>query len=282
MREFKSMMVKAIVAVAALGAVSGAAFAGSVTERGETSGLALGAPLPEGIYFIDTASYISRPNISSTQGLNALINIPVVAWSSPWKVLGGRFEAYGALPQAAVGIRGTNGDVWRRAMYNPAGLAGFAWDLGNGFYFSNFIGGYAPIKTEVGKLGLGGNFWTFNERAALTYLANGNHFTVHAIYGSSGNDLSTHKDVQPDYLNVDVTATKNFGKWDLGLAAFGSADLSSPHAGYQKQSQIALGPLVGYSFPGITIQTYVTKDVQHKNYGDGDTTGWLRVIVPLY
>jgi len=281
MHNFKSMMVKTIAAVAVLGAVSGAAFASSVTERGETVGLALGAPLPEGIYLVNTASYIERP-LGAGKTVDALVNIPVLAWSSPWKVLGGRFEAYGALPEAAVAIRGTNGDLWRRGWYNPAGLAGIAWDLGNGFYFSNFIGGYAPIRTELSGI-LGNNVWTFNERAALTYLANGNHVTIHAIYGSNSSDVNTHKDVQPDYLNVDVTALHSLGKWDVGLAAYGSADLSSPTSGYKKNSQFALGPIVGYNFTGITVQTYLTQDVSHKNYGrDGDTTAWLRVVVPLY
>ena len=40
----------------ALSAMSGAAYAGSVTQPGETAGIALGAPLPEGVYFESTAA----------------------------------------------------------------------------------------------------------------------------------------------------------------------------------------------------------------------------------
>ena len=41
----------------ALSAMSGAAYASSITQPGEQAGLALGAPLPEGVYFESTDSY---------------------------------------------------------------------------------------------------------------------------------------------------------------------------------------------------------------------------------
>ena len=40
----------------ALSVVSGAAYAGSLTVPGETVGIAIGAPLPEGVYFVDTGA----------------------------------------------------------------------------------------------------------------------------------------------------------------------------------------------------------------------------------
>ena len=41
----------------ALSVASGAAYAGSITQPGETAGIALGAPLPEGVYFENTGSW---------------------------------------------------------------------------------------------------------------------------------------------------------------------------------------------------------------------------------
>jgi hypothetical protein len=32
----------------------------------------------------------------------------------------------------------------------------------------------------------------------------------------------------PDFLNVDLTASRKFGDWEFGLVAFGSSDLNSP------------------------------------------------------
>jgi hypothetical protein len=86
----------------------------------------------------------------------------------------------------------------------------------------------------------------------------------------------------PDFLNVDLTATKSFGKWAIGPVAFGSTDMTTPVAGYQRQSQIALGGLVGYDFGPIIVQGYVTTDVYEKNYGGFDTRVWGRLIIPIW
>jgi hypothetical protein len=45
--------------------------------------------------------------------------------------------------------------------------------------------------------------------------------------------------LQSGFLNVDLTAIKKFGKWQLGPVAFGPTDLTRPVASYQKQSQFA-------------------------------------------
>jgi hypothetical protein len=90
------------------------------------------------------------------------------------------------------------------------------------------------------------------------------------------------KGCNPDFINVDLTATKKFGKWELGAVAYGSTDLTSPIASYQKQSQFAAGGLLGYDFGPITLQTYATTEVYERNYGARDTRGWFRMIIPLW
>ena len=275
MRGFKTAVVSAAFGAASILALSSAAIAGPVTEAGETGGLALGAPLPEGAYFIDTASYISR---STTPATDIMVNIPVLAYSTPWQVLGGRVEAYGALPQEAIGQSNGAHSLWLSGMYNPAALVGEAWDLGNGFGFSNFVGGYAPIHNTNG---IGVDAWTFNERAAISYTGNGLDLTTHAIYGTSTKDLATKLQQQGDYLNIDVTATKAFGKWDLGGVGFGTWDLTTTVTNPKETSSIALGPMVGYNFGAVTAQTYVTQDVAQSNRGGYDTRAFFRLVVPL-
>jgi hypothetical protein len=70
--------------------------------------------------------------------------------------------------------------------------------------------------------------------------------------------------LQSGFLNVDLTAIKKFGKWQLGPVAFGPTDLTRPVASYQKQSQFAAGGLVGYDFSQLTMQAYATTDVVGK------------------
>lgn len=275
MRVLRTALLSVAFATASLTVLSETATAGSVTEPGETVGLALGAPLPEGIYFVNTASYISRGTSPTT---NAIVNIPVFAWSTPWTILGGRVEAYTALPMTAVGVVGVNDGTWQAGFYNDALLVGAAWDLGHGFGFSNFVGGYAPMKAQ----GLAVNVWTFNYRAALSYTANHWNLTAHLIYGTSSNDRDTGANIQPDYLNYDLTATKTFGKWEVGPVAYGSADLTKPHANYFAQGQFALGLLGGYNFGPLSVQLYVTHDLYQDGYGGTDTRGFLRFVVPLW
>ncbi|PKU25187.1 transporter [Telmatospirillum siberiense] len=276
-RRFKSAFLSAVFGAVSLCWAGVAALAGSITESGETVGLGLGTPLPEGVYLVDTASYISRDN-----GVSAIVNIPVLAYSSPVKILSGTLWGYIAIPEAAVGLDKPAGSAYYASMYNPAGLVGLAWNLGNGLGFSNVVGGYAPMQGDVeSKAGLGCNCWTFNERAALTYAANGYNLTVHAIYGTSGEDLKSHIQKQPDYLNVDLTATRTFGKWEVGPVAYGSSDLTSPN-GAKEQSQFAMGGLVGYNFGPVSTQAYMTHDVTQSNYGGEDTRFYLRFVVPLW
>jgi hypothetical protein len=73
---------------------------------------------------------------------------------------------------------------------------------------------------------------------------------------------------------LDLTATKRFGRWEIGAVGFGSTDLNRPIPTYLKQSQFALGGLIGYDFGPLSMQAYVTTDVVENNYGGRDTRGW--------
>ncbi|MGA7334383.1 MAG: transporter, partial [Pseudolabrys sp.] len=62
------------------------ALAGSVTQPGETVGLASGAPLPEGLYFVNTGDWGNRTG--NPAGTSLGVDIPVLAWSTPWTIFG--------------------------------------------------------------------------------------------------------------------------------------------------------------------------------------------------
>jgi len=243
--------------------------AGSITEPGETIGYNLGAALPEGVYFANTGSWGDNRGAPGT--LNTFVDVPVIAWSTPWNFLGGHVEAYAAFPFVIIG-NDTN------AIYNPFFTIGEAWSLGGGWSFSNFVGFYAPVDNVLNQ-----NFYTFNDRAHITYSRDGWNFTTNAIFGFTGGDERTGKKIAPDYLNVDVHLTKTIGKWTFGPVAFGSGDLSGTDDPlYKKQEQFALGGLVGYDFPGISVALYATHDVYTKNYPTEETRVWTRAVVPLW
>jgi hypothetical protein len=270
MKKLSSLLLSMVAGAILLFATGGAAMAASMTEAGETLGLGLGAPLPVGFYFMDTASYIHR---SGQPDIDALVNIPVVAVSTPWTAFGGRIEAYAAFPEDVLSVAGKSSS----GAYNPALLMGEAWDLGHGLNFSNFVGGYAPMNSG----GLASNNWAFNERAAMTYFIDGWDLTSHMIYGVVGKDVKTGEQDMPDYLNYDLTAVTTIGKWSMGPVAYGSADLSGTSAGTARQTQFAMGTLVGYNLGPAKFEFFMTHDVYQSGYTGQDTRAFIRCTVPL-
>lgn len=264
---------KTVIASAAIGAMSlcsGVAYAGSVTQPGETVGATVGAPLPEGVYAIDTGS------IGQRGGTNLGVNIPVIIWSTPLALGGIRIEAIAAAPELYSGNH--KAGSFAAGMYSPfAGLIA-AYDFGGGFGASYLAGAYFPVSG--GDFGHAFDQYTFRQDVHLTYATNGWTANANLIYGIVGDNQGPGHARNPDYFNYDLSLTKTIGKWEVGPVAFGSTDVSAPH-GHQTQSQFALGALVGYNFGPVIAQVYVTSDVTESNYGGKDTRGWLRLIVPL-
>jgi hypothetical protein len=250
---------------------SASAMAGSITQPGETVGLALGAPLPPGFYFIDTSDWGVRD--TSTGKTATGLTIPVLAWSTPWKVLGARIQFLLATPALESGTHNNvGGDTYQASMFNPFIGGTLAWDLGSGFGFSYTLGAYIGVHDALADTSS-----VINNRFALSYTRDGWDLTAHVVYGTQVDSNAP----DPDYLNLDLTATKTFGKWEVGAVGFYSTDLNKVTPASVEQSQFAAGALVGYDFGALKTQVYLTRDVYEKGYDGYDTRVWGRVILPL-
>jgi len=120
---------------------------------------------------------------------------------------------------------------------------------------------------------------SLNQRFALSYTRDGLNLTANVIYGIQLDSVTNRPQISAcpapfglngcnlDFINIDLTATKKFGKWEFGPVAYGSTDLTRPIAGYQKQSDFAVGGLLGYDFGPLTLQAYATTEVVEHNYG---------------
>jgi hypothetical protein len=75
-------------APSALAPTAPSALAGSVTQPGDTMGSPSGAPAPPGIYFVNQANWGCSSN--TTPHTCVATGIPIVAWSTPWMIFGGR------------------------------------------------------------------------------------------------------------------------------------------------------------------------------------------------
>jgi hypothetical protein len=179
-------------------------------------------------------------------------------------------------------------------MYNPAVFGQLAWDLGYGWGFSYLLGAYFDYHSPVA--------WSdtsLNQRFALSYTANDWAATANVIWGIHLDSVTDRAQLSPcpvavspavgipiqgcnpNFINVDLTVGHSFGKWQVAWVGFYSSDLNEPVLGYQKQSQFAMGGLLGYDFGAVILQGYLTSDVYEKNYNGKDVRGWVRVVLPL-
>jgi hypothetical protein len=251
-------MFRKVMSMAAIGAacaIASPAHAVSTTQPGETVGVAAGAPLPPGVYFVNTLSWGERNDV------DVAVDIPVLAWSTGRQVLGANLQFLLATPFVI-----TDDD---EGLYNVYGAVQFAWDLGQGWGASYAIGGYTDSPSDIGV-----DSSSFNQRFALSYTANGWNLTANLIHGIQSDDDFA------DFVNLDLTATKKFGKWELGLVAFGGWDLEENFDG-SEQERFAIGALVGYDFGRFTLQGYVTQEISENDLGEEETRFWTRAIVPL-
>jgi hypothetical protein len=231
---------------------------------------------------VNTGDWGNRNTVDTSVG----VDIPVLAWSTPWTIFGGRVQFLLAGPVVEVGVHHTD---YLRGVYNPLVAGQLAWDLGNNWGFSYLLGAYIDVNSEVAW-----SSTSLNQRFALSYTGNQLNLTANVIWGTQFDHVTGNSQLSPcpapfaangcnpDFLNVDLTATRKFGDWEFGVVAFGSTDLNEPIVGYAKQSQVAVGGLIGKAFGGLILQTYLTTDVYEKNYGGHDTRLWGRVIIPLW
>ena len=282
-----------------VGMTGTAAFAQTTTVPGEQVGLAVGAPLPEGVYALNTFTYRAPDSVGPLGGVDTAVNIPILLWSTPWKILDARVELAVAPPTVFTFGRGGVNPGLRDSSINVGTFIGgiFAWDLGNNVGVSYLAGVYLN-ELNAGRgavLGypafLASN--TYRQGFAISYTGDGwnltanltyNFYDTPAFFGGPGRVLGPQ--FPSDGLNLDLTATKKFGKFEIGAIGYGTTTLPNQFAP-GRSGYFALGGLIGYDFGPFTVQGYVARHVAttavdfrgRENYV---TEGFFRVIAPLY
>ncbi|MGA0534173.1 transporter [Hansschlegelia sp. KR7-227] len=269
LRRFTAGMLAAGGASLAGAAAPTDAMAAGSTTPGFTSGLAIYAKFPEGLYYINQTDSSFR----DVGGVDARVNANILFfyYQSPLEVAGGAISFVVAPTLVDVSIEGAQHDF---GLYNTYLAAQISWPITDGLRFGYRIGGYVPQDDSTSL-----DYGTIEQRAGFTYLKDGWQATANFMYG---NPVGDHSSLAPDYFVGDFSITKAIGKWGLGPVAHMSRDLTSPGSSYRKQSQFALGGLVSYDFGGATLQVKLTKDVAQKNYGGKETAFWTNLIVPLW
>ncbi len=272
-------------------------------QPGETMGVSLISPLPEGVFFADLENYGRSPNLVPGTNVGVGVNIPVIIWSTPISFYNTRLEFLAAVPFAHVDGGGL--DRFGAITYALGPL--LAHDFGGGLTGGlgalvrtpdpsqniQDISGRTRPAVDVRqslqyKIPEGGPFGAFSgitliENAAYTScLCNAGPTTI------TGDGLTAT--VQNDFFAGDFTAEKTFGKFTIGFTGYGNIDtdnmarLTGVNA---REKNVALGGLVGYDFGRFTLTGIVTHSLFRTAISPGvsageETRGWVRIIVPLY
>lgn len=283
-------------------------YAQTTTVPGQDIGLAVGAPLPEGLYAINTFVYRRTDQRFSA---DTAVEVPVLIWSTPWKFLDARVEFLLSQDTVFAFSRNPAGVPNRDISVNVGSFVGgsLAWDLGSGvgvsYLFATYLNG---VNGDRGSfVGAGGSTpvvpqlssTAFRQDFAISYTADGWNLTAqltHNFYDSPGRfggpvGAALGPIFVSDALNLGLTATKKFGKFEIGAIGYGTTDLSFNPLSGTKNGRFALGGLIGYDFGSFQTQIYVARDVATRatfisaggiTRENLSTDGFFRLIVPLY
>ncbi|KQQ40990.1 CoxB-like protein [Methylobacterium sp. Leaf125] len=289
-----------------VGMTATASYAQTTTVPGEQVGLATGAPLPEGIYALNTFVYQNRDRPSA---VDVGINVPVLVWSTPFVPFGGRVELLVAPPTVFVFGKSGGPTGVRDLSINVGTFVGGIWafDLGGGFgvsllggvYLNELNGDRGVLVQNNGVLGGGAvlpqlSSNTYRAGIAASYTADGYNITANltgnfydspSSFGGGRNFGQVY--TLSDSLNLDLTATKKFGKFEIGAIAYGTVNLNTGlgragtiNAAFNDRGRFLMGGLVGYDFGPVTAQVYVARTVATTSFDSTEISG--RLIVPLY
>ena len=271
-------------------------------QPGETMGVSLISPLPEGVFFADLEDYGRSPNLSPGTNVGLGVNIPVLLWSTPISFYNTRLEVMAAVPFAH--IDGGGLDRFGAITYALGPL--LAHDFGNGL--TGGVGALlrtpdpsANIQDASGRTRPGVDL-----RQSLQYKVPAGPFEgitliqnaswtsclCAAPQGITGDGLLVA--TQNDMFSGDFTAEKTFGKVTIGFTGYGNIDTNNiarltaaATNGNTRERNVAVGGLIGYDFGRFTLTGIVTHSLYRNaivpavSAGE-ETRGWLRVIVPLY
>ena len=288
--------------------------------RGSTMGDPVAAAPPPGLYFENTtllAQHIIGNGQVAGVNVNALVDIPLFVWSTGVNVLGASLITYAAQPVF-------NLTAWQSALspnvpYQPAQFyptihntfinpIALSWNLGGGLFVSGAFGFYVPDGSAY-DLTPNPDYWTFEPHVAVSYLANGWDLTAHFIYdintASAGHSSPfAGTPAAPfgmgyqsgDQLFLDLTATKKWGKWELGPVAYFEWQTTSdrPGSGFSclqmqaattvscgRATDYAVGGLVGYDWGPVAMKVTMTDTLYHADERGGLAL-WTKLSFPLW
>lgn len=269
--------------------------------RGLDVGLAYGALPPPGVYFINNSmgavfrDYNSNANSVPKTNLDAMVDVPILLWSTGLKILGGQYALGISQPfdytniGPGYGLPTGSGNLgFYNTIIAPAQLS---WEFGHFFvktgvqiYLNDASTTPATVvegKSVNGGLPTGNGYTTVSPTFAVSWLKDGWNLTISSYLDLPvGADTATNGSFRYSYRSgdmflVDYTAVKTIGKWTFGLGGASQNQLNADtvSAGVRNHGEVtnySLGPLAGYDFGRFSLTAIWMHGVYTKNDVGGD------------
>jgi hypothetical protein len=276
------------VGAAALCASALPAMATTYTEPGITCGAPAGFNPPPGLYFINLDSYGIGQTAAGGLGPSEELGVGVAAfaWVPGWNFLGATYAASVALIGVEVGLHNT---TFLRSPFNPdVNPIQLSWNFGNGFGISFGEHIYIPVREENnGSASPAGvtSAASFEQRVAVSYIGNDWVLSANGIIGIVTKDSAGGQ--SPDYANLDLTIAHTFGKWELGVVAYGSWDIqtTAENAAVGRGATYGAGGLLGYNFGPVDLTLKLTDAFYNAGafaFPKNDVRFWTTIVIPIW
>lgn len=245
----------------------------SLVERGVSIGYPFGAKHEPGLEYTSVNAYIAHPAGLKTPSRSTYSNISTFIYNKPGKFLNGQLQLHVAFPSIEF-ERGPDTQNWHAGVYNPFGIVGVAWDLIKEWSFSNSVGGFTRWQGSPNSY----NGWVFVDAIALSHYDPHDHDLSATLFlGYPGPDYKTKKQLDANFMSLNLTATKIRNNIEFGPIAYYNSDFNYLII----QKQFALGGLVGFYFKDFYIQAWYSHDTFQQNYQSLHSGGFVRLTFTL-
>lgn len=254
-------------------------------QPGITTGVPVAALPPPGVYlsldFTDIhAGYLNAGGTHLPIKLDFPLIAPLLTWVPGTKVLGASYAAgiaqpYGWIGVDATGVGGpkTTGTGMFNTVLMPYILS---WNLGQGWFVGTSMSVYVPdgdhrtVDGVRSQRSWANNFWTFEPSLAFSYLGHGWNLTFNNVVDLNMKNQRTGYHSGNVYY-LDLTATRTFGKWTVGLVGNYTQQLNDDELrgvrvgdGNRLQHEL-LGPYLAYNFGRFSIAAKYLANLHVRN-----------------
>ena len=274
---------------------------------GNTMGIPLSAPLPPGLYYTLSTKHLNG-KLKDDQGnnmglkLNAPASTSIFIYTPGWKLLGGDYRAWLAVPLIVAEEKITNpmlGELGTHSNTNIANidvhLADIAWTLNPGRFMSAGLGVITTTGSwEQGGTNTSGEYWSINPRFGYSiinqdwnisleshYFYNfenkenkydsGDEFFLDATVLKKVDFISKGLQIGPvAYVREQVTEDENNGTAYYGHENGKARQIG---AGVQVLKDLGRGMFIGLSW---------SKDIETRNAVSNDGRFALNISTPLF